>query len=320
MHVLYTGRQLGKEKYLGDPKVYLIFDKIGPRLRTAVSAIFIATGFLIQLSTENILAGLPFVIFAALLNFVRSVSIKKTVSEKNEWQEVTAQKIDEVIEHCRKVKKFRSGNVGCLIGFVIVLVFFGGFFFPIIQDISIPLPLVATIVNVIVLFIGFALSGRKSAWMPRALDEKTRIVKRIIESPFVKKDPSIKALPYLEIGHAKQGTFPNDVRILIKFIDAPDEFIGVQGQVSINAVKSREYPYFYTVLIARHGFGLLDRFRSLKVMLDNITIEEKRTKEVDVIVVRQTTTKTSGYHTDQKMQEYILINSIKAAKQLLSSL
>lgn len=297
----------------------MIFDKIGSRLRTAVSAIFIAAGFLIQFSTENILAGLPFVIFAALFNFVKSVSIKKTVAEKNQWQEVTTQKIDEVIEHCRKVKKFRSGNLGCLIGFVIVLVFFGGFFFPVIQEISIPFPLVATIVDVFVLFIGFALSGRKSAWMPRALDEKTRIVKRIIESSAIKKDPSIKAIPYLEIGHAQQGTFPNDARILIKFIDAPDDFIGVQGQISINAVKSREYPYFYTVLIARHDFGLLDRFRSLKVVLDNMTIEEKKTKEVDVIVIRQTTTKTSGYHTDQKMQEYILTNSINAAKRLLSS-
>jgi hypothetical protein len=305
---------------LGDPKVYLMFDKISPRLRTLVSAILIAAGFLIQVSTSNILAGLPFVVFCALLNFVKSVSIKKTVSEKNEWQEVTTKKIDEVVEHCRKVKKFRSGNLGCLIGFVIALVFLGGFLFPVIQEISIPFPLVATIVNAVVLLIGFALSGRKSAWIPRALDEKTRIVKRIIESPVVKGDSSIKAIPYLEIGHARQGqgTFPNDARILIKFIDAPDEFIGVQGQISINTVKSREYPYFYVVLIARQEFRLSKKFRALKIVLDNITIEEKKTAEVDVVVLRQTTTKTSGYHTDQKMQEYILSNSIKVAKRLLS--
>jgi hypothetical protein len=305
---------------LGDPKVYLMFDKISPRLRTLGSGILIAAGFLIQVSTSNILAGLPFVVFCALLNFVKSVSIKKTVSEKNEWEEVTTKKIDEVVEHCRKVKKFRSGNLGCLIGFVIALVFLGGFLFPVIQEISIPFPLVATIVNAVVLLIGFALSGRKSAWIPRALDEKTRIVKRIIESPVVKGDSSIKAIPYLEIGHARQGqgTFPNDARILIKFIDAPDEFIGVQGQISINTVKSREYPYFYVVLIARQEFRLSKKFRALKIVLDNITIEEKKTAEVDVVVLRQTTTKTSGYHTDQKMQEYILSNSIKVAKRLLS--
>jgi hypothetical protein len=303
---------------LGDPKVYLIFDQISARLRAVVSAVLIAAGFLIQLSTHNILAGMPFIIFCAFLNFVKSVSIKKAVPEKTEWQEVTPQKIDEVIEHCRKIKKFRSGNLGCLIGFVIVLVFFGGFLFPILQELRIPFPLLATIVNAFVLFVGLGLSGRKTAWMPRALDTKVHIVKGIIESPLVKNDPGIRAVPYLEIGHAQQGTFPHDTRVLIKFIDAPDDFIGVQGQISINVVKSREYPYFYVVLIARHDFGLFEKFRSLKIVVNNMTIEEKKTAEVDVIVLRQTTTKTSGYHTDQKMQEYILASGIKAAKRLLS--
>ncbi|MDH4211458.1 MAG: hypothetical protein OEV79_08420 [candidate division WOR-3 bacterium] len=303
---------------MGDPKVYLIFDKISPHLRVVVSAVLIAAGFLIQLSTHNILAGIPFIIFCALLNIVKSISIKKAVPEKTEWQEVTTRKIDEVIEHCRKIKKFRSGNLGCLLGFVIILVFFGGFLFPILEEISIPFPLLATIVNAFVLFIGLGLSGRKSAWMPRALDTKVDIVKGIIESPLVKNDPGIRAVPYLEIGHAQQGTFPHDTRVLIKFIDAPDDFIGVQGQISINTVKSREYPYFYVVLIARPDFGLLEKFRSLKIVLNNMTVEEKKTTEVDVIVLRQTTTKTSGYHTDQKMQEYILTSGIKAAKKLLS--
>ncbi len=303
---------------MGDPRVYLILDKISPRLRAVVSALLIAAGFLIQLNTHNILAGIPFIIFCALLNIVKSVSIRKAVPEKTEWQEVTAQKIDEVIEHCRKIKKFRSGNFGCLIAFVIFLVFFGGFLFPVIQELSVPFPLLATIVNAFVLFIGLGLSGRKSAWMPRALDTKVDIIKGIIELPLVKNDPGIRAIPYLEIGRAGQGNFPNDTRILIKFIDAPDDFIGLQGQISINTVKSREYPYVYVVLIARPDFGLLGKFRSLKIVLKNMTVEEKKTAEVDVIVLRQTTTKTSGYHTDQKMQEYILTSGIKAAKKLLS--
>jgi hypothetical protein len=302
---------------LGDPKVYLIFDQISARLRAVVSAVLIAAGFLIQLSTYNILAGMPFILFCGLLNIVKGISIKKAVPEKTEWQEVTKQKIDEVIEHCRKINKFRSGNLGCLIGLVVVLVFFGGFLFPVLQELRIPFPLVATIVNALVLFMGLALSGRKTAWMPRALDKKVEIVKYIIESPLIKKDPSVRAVPYLEIGHAQQGVFPQDARLLIKFMDAPDDFIGVQGQISINAVKSREYPYFYVVLIARHDFALFKKFRSLKIVLNNVTVEEKKTAEVDVIVLRQTTTKTSGYHTDQKMQEYILSNSIKAAKRLL---
>ncbi len=299
------------------PKVYLIFDEISPRLRVVVSVLLISAGFLIQVSTRNILAGLPFIIFCALLNIVKSVSIKKVMADKLTWQGVTAQKIDEVIEHCRRVKKFRSGNLGCFVAFIIGVVFFGGFIFPVIQDLSPPFPVLATIANAFILFTGLILSGRKSAWIPRALDIKVGIIKGIIESTLVKDDPTLMAAPYLEIGDTGKGTFPNDTRILIKFKDAPDEFIGLQGQISINTVKSRNYPYFYVVIIARHAFKLFEKFKSTNVVLDNITIEQKRTAEVDVIVIRQTTTKTSGYHTDQKVRDRILSGSIKLAKRLV---
>lgn len=301
---------------MDEHKVYLILGKVSPRLRGAVSALLIVSGFLVQLSTHNILAGMPFIIICILLNLIRSVAIKKVVTEELQWQEVTPQKIEQVLEHCRKIKKFRSQNIGCFIGAVVALVLFGGFLLPLLEEISLPFPIIATIVNALILFAGLILSGRKSAWMPNALDIKTEIVKNIIESSLVKSDPGLQAIPFLEIGRTGQGAFPNDVRVLIKFRDAPDEFIGLQGQISINTVKSRSYPYVYVVLLARPGFGLFDKFRSLKVSRDAVTVEQKKTKEVDVIVIRQTTTKTSGYHTDQRMQEYILTEGIKTAKGL----
>lgn len=302
---------------MDDPKVYLILDRIDPRLRAVVSAVLIFTGFVFQLSSKNILAGIPFIILCVLLNMIKSISIKKIAAEKLVWKEVTEQKIGDVMEHCRRIKKFRSGNLGCFVGLIIGLVFFGIFLFPIIEDMSLPFPLVATGANAFILFAGLILGGRKSAWMPRALDTKIQIVRGIMESPLIKDDPDLSAIPYLEIGQAKQGTFPNDARVLIKLRDAPDEFIGLQGQISINTVKSRDYPYFYVVLLARPGFQLFEKFKSLKVVLNNITVEKKKTSEVDVIVLRQSTTKTSGYHTDEKMQDYILLNSVKAAKALI---
>jgi len=299
-----------------EPKIYLILEKVSPQLRGVVSAMLIAAGFLIQLSTRNILAGMPFIVLCVLLNLIRGVAVKRVASAKLQWQEVIPQKIEQVLEHCRRIKKFRNQNMGCFISLV-AIIFVGSFLFPLLEDISLPFPLVAAIVNALILSSGLILSGRKSAWMPNALDIKTEIVKNIIESPLVKSDPSLKAIPFLEIGRAGQGAFPNDARVLIKFKDAPDEFIGLQGQISINAVKSRNYPYFYIVLIARPGFGLFGKFKSLKVSLDGVTVEQKKTKDADVIVIRRTTTKTSGYHTDQKMQEYILTEGIKAAKGLL---
>lgn len=302
---------------MNEPKVYLILDKINARWRGVASVILIAAGFMIQLSTRNILAGMPFIVLCLLLNVIRGVSIKKPRSADLTWNEVTPDKIDEVLEHCRRVKKFRSRNLGCFIVFMVMILFVVGFLFEFIKAIPLSFPMIATIVNAFVLFFGLAISGRKSAWMPHALDIKAEIIKDIMKSPVVKNDPTIAPAPYLETGQTAEGSFPNDVRILLRFKNAPDAFVGLQGQISINAVKSSTYPYFYTVIIARHEFGLFTKYRSVHVELDNITVETKRTNEVDVIVIRQTTTKTSGYHTDRSVQQYILSKSIEITKKVL---
>lgn len=295
-------------------KVYLLFDKITPQLRAIVSVLLIGTGFLFQLSAKNIFVGLPFIIACIILNWMKGISIKRIKTGKLTWQEVTPEKIDQVLAHCKKIKKFRSKNIGCVV--IIILLFAYMFIFPFSMELNLllPFPLTAMIVNVLVLFIGLSLSGRRTAWMPSNLDIKSEIVKRIINSPIIKNDTSLQARPYLEIRKTKEGTLPNDARILIKFKDAPSEFIGLQGQISINRVKSKAYPYFYVVLIAKHEFYLYDKFG--KHQIDKLVIERKRTKEVDVIVIRQRTTKTSGYHTNTAVQDYILVNSIKLTKGL----
>lgn len=298
-------------------KTYIVLDKISPRLRAIVSALLIASGFLLQLSIKNILVGIPFVILCLVLNLVKSVAVKKVAPGQLKWHEVTPEKVEQVLAHCRKIKKFRSQNLGCLIGLIIGIFIFGSFLFPFFNELSLPFPVVATVVNTAILFSGLALSGRKSAWMPYALDIKAEIVKCIIGLPMVRNDAGLHAVPYLEIGETKDGSFPNDARVLIRFRDSTEYFIGLQGQISINTVKSKRYPYFYVVLLARPAFGLFEKFKKLKVSLDGLTVENKRAGEVDVIVIRQYTTKTSGYHTNQKTQDRILRNGIEIVKKLI---
>ena len=298
-------------------RVYLIFDKITPQLRNGLSVLLIVTGFLFQLSSKNILAGMPFIIACIIINLMKGISIKKVRTGSLKWQEVTPEKIDQVLAHCKKIKKFRSHDLQYMIGCLFVMIFVLSFGVPFIvsMGVHIPFALTAVIVNAIILFLGLTLSGRRSAWMPSDLDIKSKIVKRILDSPMIKNKPSLQAVPYLEMAKAKDGSLPFDARILIKFKDAPGEFIGLQGQISINRVKSRAYPYFYVVLIAKHEFNLFEKFG--KHLIDKLVIERKKTEEVDVIVIRQRTTKTSGYHTNESTQDYILLNSIKLASGLI---
>ncbi len=50
----------------------------------------------------------------------------------------------------------------------------------------------------------------------------------------------------------------------------PEEFLGVQIQLSINRVQSRAYPYLYRVLLARQGFGLRERLRRTSRVGDEV--------------------------------------------------
>ena len=315
-HVLCTGQSRVKRNSVTEHKSFLVFNKISPQLRTLVSVLLVGVGFLLQLTTRNILAGLPFIVACLILNLLRGISVKRVQAKKLTWQEVTPAKIDQVIEQCKRIKKFRSSDLGCIIVVIVIFVFALSFGLPLISFLfRLNFTFLAVIINAVILFGGVVLSGRKSAWMPRALDIKAGIVKRIVGSKLIKKYPEAQAIPYLEIGESKEGSFPNDTRIMIRFKDAPKDFIGLQGQISINSVKGRHYPYFYIVLIAKHAFDLQKKFG--KQSFDKLVVERKKTGEVDVIVIRQRTTKTSGYHTNTRVQDHILEVGLKATRALL---
>jgi len=297
-------------------KTYVVLDTLNPGLRTIASIFLVALGYGFQLAIRNILVGLPFIIACLILNLIKNVTVKRVQAKKYTWQEVTLTKIDEVIEQCNKVKKFSSSNVGCVIGIFIIIFFIAIFFVPLLHILTnIGFPISATIIDALILFGGLAFSGRRNAWMPHALDIKAKVVKRLSTTKVISSDPVLQAIPYLEIGEGVEGAFPRDTRFMVRFKEVPKEFIGLQGQISINSVKGHAYPYFYVVVIARPGFKLFEKIP--KATIDKCVIERKKTSEVDVIVIRQKTTKTSGYHTDERVQDHILSQAIRLVKSVL---
>jgi len=300
---------------MAEPRSYVILDNIKPPLRNVLTFLLLALGYLLQVNTRSVFPGLPFIAACLIVNLIKGVSVPQQQAVKLEWQEVTPVKLTQAYEHCRKLRKFQSANIGCIVAVFFFIGWFAVFMMPFFRW---PITLRAAILDAVILIAGLAFSGRKSVWMPPGLEIKADIVRRFLASPLVTKDPELQALPYLEIGQTKTGgTFPNDARFMIRFKDAPENFIGLQGQISINAVKSTQYPYFYVVIIAKPDFQVFKKFG--KPTLKNITIENKETGEVNVIVIRQFTTQTSGYHTNTATQEAILAAGIKAVKGMLAT-
>jgi len=110
------------------------------------------------------------------------------------------------------------------------------------------------------------------------------------------------------------GEVPRDVKAVLQPAGAPPSFLGLQMQVCINSVQGNDYPYFYCVLVAKPELGLLER--PLGDAPKKVTIERDRQGDVDVVVIRQETTKNSGYHTNTKAATNIFLYALALARQV----
>jgi hypothetical protein len=112
-----------------------------------------------------------------------------------------------------------------------------------------------------------------------------------------------------------EAKLPEDVKFKIDIAGQHPDFLGLYGQVVINDVQGKSYPYFYVVLVARKGFGLHDAFRRFRPSED-LTKEFKLEEEVEVMVIRQHTTETSGYHTKNEVATGIFYAGLNVAEQV----
>jgi hypothetical protein len=109
------------------------------------------------------------------------------------------------------------------------------------------------------------------------------------------------------------GRIPDDVKIRIHIKGRHPDFLGLYGHIVTNEVNGTAYPYFYVVLVAKKGFGLEHAFNKFTPP-KKITKEFKIEGDVEVFVIRQTTSETSGYHTSDKQMGVILTEGVHLAE------
>jgi hypothetical protein len=108
-------------------------------------------------------------------------------------------------------------------------------------------------------------------------------------------------------------TIPDDARFSIAFPDAPEGFYGLQAQINLNVVQGASYPYFYCVLAAKPGFGLI-KYKDKIPLAKKVIREYQEDARAEVLVIRQYTTRKSGYHTKERQCVDILTNALEGAR------
>ncbi len=320
-------------------------------------------GFVIQLAVSPILGWLVFLAGCAL-GIIESKSTKPAVGRKGEWSTTTIEELERIEKLSKEIRDWREQRTtfspitggGCgtfLLG--LIFLFVSALMIAVVVDGTTDFGLMMSrifappmrggfvtpiwVADVLALFIPIWLSGSLAAWEPPELPRKVRYLLEIYRR--YKPQPELEFLPSLYVQGKDGLAVPTDARLMIKFKDAPKEFMGVQVQVSLNDVQGRKYPYAYSVLLAKKEFGLIDKAKpylkegEIGIMREifgsaaekkelahtqfaGSIAETESQEDVDVVVVRQIAT-GQGYHTSEDEALEVISDALNLAQLVLKS-
>ena len=302
--------------------IFRIFPHIKYPLRLSLSALLIISGFAIQFYMYHFFPGIIFILAGNLLLLVKGCDnrLKMGSYKHSAWERLSKEQMENIVKLHKKMTVWDRSlwDISNAIGF---------WFFVIILIIIVLLFLKASYysqsyyilaINLIVLLLPHWFTGlRKILTFPVLLIKIKLIDKVILDFQKVLENYKIEYLALLR-GEKKSKRLPYDIKFKVSKPDAPEGFLGLYGQTTINNVGGTMYPYFYVVLVCKPEFELINKTKNYKPGTKNIIKEYKHQDGVDVIVIRQFTTRTSGYHTKEKIVNEIFEEGLKVCKMLLS--
>jgi|GEM_PF-684315 len=309
---------------------FLLFPAMPLFWRMALVILLMLVGIAIQ--TNYLWLGFIPVIVAIFFTGMKSISNKPALASpllSEKWETVTTDEWNKIKEHYRKSLQWAhnfftpNSSIGCLSTLLIVSAYLCGSYW-------LYFNIDRTFGNILLLDGGaflaiFLLSGRPLAYKPSTLLVKMEALENVLTllQRDEHKDIAITSMLLMRKTGDK-GEFPIDIRLMVKFKDSPKSFMGIQIQVSINSVGATQYPYLYNVLLAEKGFDFGKRItrgncrRLIEGFGRDMTIQVEKPEEVDVLVLRQTTTKTSGYHTNKSAQCRIVGYGVTLSRAIMA--
>jgi hypothetical protein len=297
-----------------------LFPRLRYPTRMTVGLGLIAAGMLLQAAMTAWFPGLLLLIAGNIFLLVKGYSnlISGEFDANAQWTRTTAEKIAEITAMNRKIKKWDrslldfSNPLGGVLGFFILAPSLFGFMIGTVAR----LPTVAILTaDILVLLSPHWFSGMRRILTLPELDIKLRCVNTLLKDTAVVKAIDPAAVEYFLLLKTRKGEqIPGDIKFKLPLANQHPDFLGFFGQVVTNTVSSTCYPYFYCVLVAKAGYGL-----PATIAADPTTrtiIAEKNVKDdVEVLVIRQKTSRTAGYSTDAKAARAIFLKALETARQ-----
>jgi hypothetical protein len=310
-------------------KITFIFAKsLSYKSRIFYTVTFILLGILLQLFASFWL-GFILVVIGSALSWIKGYKPDaKTIPDSEKWSQVTPDEFSKILSKNEQMKKWdidafdiTNSLGGCL--FIGTGALFFITFFVIEGAIGSQVAWYFAF-DAIAILAPHWFTGTREYLKKDQLIIKIQLLQKVMDA--LSKPSDVQVLPMLETNDVKTGSktgqIPNDARLMLKFLNAPEYFLGVQVQISINNVQGTDYPYLYCVVLARTKNGLFTKkAKEVKSAQDNAVInlafEKQKSDDVDVLVIRQFTTKTSGYYTNPSACFKIVETAVNLTRELI---
>lgn len=291
-----TDATAGGQRNGRDLVVFLVWQSLPYVPRVALSFLLILGGLAVQVYTESLWYGLAPIALGNLLLLVRGYDNRvdlKRFSPGAEWEKVDRKKLDQVIELDKNIRRWDRSliDITNVWGALLFVLAVAG-----LVTAAILLTGIGRIlaIDAMVLLLPHWVTGVRSVLrLPQVVVRAEAISKVLDGGAEMIGDDKVEILVLFK---GKEVLLPEDVKFRISFPGQDEGFLGLYGQVVINNVQGRSYPYFYVVMVARKDYGLREAYKRLSPP-GNIIKEIDDEDEVEFIVIRQETTRTSGYHT-----------------------
>jgi hypothetical protein len=173
-------------------------------------------------------------------------------------------------------------------------------------------------VDAALLFLPHWFTGLRLKWRPVSLTQRIDSLLVALDTVAALGGPPCEIQPRFHMVGKGKDRVPMDARVFIRFPEGPEDFLGLQFQVAINNVQGTRYPYLYAVLVAKEEFNLVRDHRAwITSENEHLTVSKSSEEDVEVIVIRQTTTKKTGFHTNPKAVRKIATAAWTAAARVV---
>jgi hypothetical protein len=271
-------------------------------IRLAMIAAFLFTGFVFQCYV-NMVAGAALLLAGTLLGIVKGYSnIPEKPNGPSDWRGAERKQLEHVLAIARKTRQWDHSllDITCWMGQLTLLAIAG-------TTVWLAYLLFGAGYNwlalVFVLDVAVLLAPHWVTGVRRILTNDPLVVKiqellRVMTLWEAAPHDGETMLPQMQVRTTGKGEMPCDAKLVLRLEALGDAFLGLQTQVVLNNVQGRDYPYLYCVLVARPELHILQP-TAMGTPPKGIVVEPKHQEadNVDIVVIRQETTKTKGYHT-----------------------